>query len=67
MQVRPDKAEDAEGGFDPDLAAPRKDQKKINRFILFARRTEAVAQAGWMPAEALAQEHTATADPGYAR
>ncbi|MCC8984794.1 beta-ketoacyl synthase N-terminal-like domain-containing protein, partial [Bradyrhizobium acaciae] len=30
----PDKAGDAEGGFDPDLAAPRKDQKKMDRFIL---------------------------------
>ncbi|WP_375776839.1 beta-ketoacyl-ACP synthase II [Bradyrhizobium sp. ma5] len=58
----PDKAADAEGGFDPDLAAPRKDQKKMDRFILFAllAATEAVAQAGWMPAEAHAQERTAT-------
>ncbi|MBR1160269.1 beta-ketoacyl-ACP synthase II [Bradyrhizobium elkanii] len=58
----PDKAGDAEGGFDPDLAAPRKDQKKMDRFILFAllAATEAVAQAGWMPAEALARERTAT-------
>ncbi|MBR1208511.1 MULTISPECIES: beta-ketoacyl-ACP synthase II [unclassified Bradyrhizobium] len=58
----PDKAADAEGGFDPDLAAPRKDQKKMDRFILFAllAASEAVAQAGWMPAEAHAQERTAT-------
>ncbi|MGY4229639.1 3-oxoacyl-[acyl-carrier-protein] synthase II [Bradyrhizobium sp. USDA 4503] len=58
----PDKAGDAEGGFDPDLAAPRKDQKKMDRFILFAllAAAEAVAQAGWMPAEALAQQRTAT-------
>ncbi|MGY3583074.1 3-oxoacyl-[acyl-carrier-protein] synthase II [Bradyrhizobium sp. USDA 4341] len=58
----PDKAADAEGGFDPDSAAPRKDQKKMDRFILFAllAAAEAVAQAGWMPAEALAQERTAT-------
>ncbi|MDH2383613.1 beta-ketoacyl-ACP synthase II [Bradyrhizobium sp. CER78] len=58
----PDKAGDAEGGFDPDSAAPRKDQKKMDRFILFAllAAAEAVAQAGWMPAEARAQERTAT-------
>ncbi|MGY4315572.1 beta-ketoacyl-ACP synthase II [Bradyrhizobium sp. JR3.5] len=58
----PSKAADAEGGFDPDSAAPRKDQKKMDRFILFAllAAAEAVAQAGWMPAEALAQERTAT-------
>ncbi|UGY20376.1 beta-ketoacyl-ACP synthase II [Bradyrhizobium septentrionale] len=58
----PDKAEDSEGGFDPDSAAPRKDQKKMDRFILFAllAAAEAVAQAGWMPAEARAQERTAT-------
>jgi 3-oxoacyl-[acyl-carrier-protein] synthase II len=58
----PDKAADAEGGFDPDAAAARKDQKKMDRFILFAllAAAEAVAQAGWMPAEAQAQERTAT-------
>ncbi|TWC00656.1 3-oxoacyl-[acyl-carrier-protein] synthase II [Bradyrhizobium macuxiense] len=58
----PDKAGDAEGGFDPDLAAPRKDQKKMDRFILFAllAAAEAVAQAGWMPAEARAEVRTAT-------
>ena len=58
----PDKAANAEGGFDPDCAAPRKDQKKMDRFILFAllAASEAVAQAGWMPAEADAQARTAT-------
>ncbi|UFX46949.1 beta-ketoacyl-ACP synthase II [Bradyrhizobium sp. 41S5] len=58
----PDKAADAEGGFDPDSAAPRKDQKKMDRFILFAllAAAEAVTQAGWMPAEALAEARTAT-------
>ncbi|MGL3213384.1 beta-ketoacyl-ACP synthase II [Bradyrhizobium sp. BR 1433] len=58
----PDKTGDAEGGFDPDSAAPRKDQKKMDRFILFAllAAAEAVAQAGWMPAEARAQQRTAT-------
>lgn len=58
----PDKAEDAEGGFDPDSAVSRKDQKKMDRFILFAllAAAEAVAQADWMPTEARAQERTAT-------
>ncbi|QOZ28418.1 beta-ketoacyl-ACP synthase II [Bradyrhizobium sp. CCBAU 51753] len=58
----PDKAGDAEGGFDPDAAAPRKDHKKMDRFILFAllAASEAVAQAGWMPAEAREQARTAT-------
>jgi 3-oxoacyl-[acyl-carrier-protein] synthase II len=32
----PDVAVDPEGGFDPDRAAPRKDQRKMDRFILFA-------------------------------
>lgn len=58
----PDRAADPEAGFDPDLAAPRKDHKKMDRFILFAllAAAEATAQAGWMPAEAHAQERTAT-------
>ena len=58
----PDMAAAAVGGFDPDCAAPRKDQKKMDRFILFAllAASEAVAQAGWMPAEADAQARTAT-------
>ncbi|GIQ79050.1 beta-ketoacyl-ACP synthase II [Bradyrhizobium sp. RD5-C2] len=59
----PGKAADAEGGFDPDLAAPRKDQKKMDRFILFAllAASEAVAQAGWMPSEAQARTATVIA------
>ena len=58
----PDKAEDAEGGFDPVLAAPPKDQRKMDRFILFAllAAAEAVAQAQWMPTESTALERTAT-------
>ena len=32
----PDKADDAEGGFDPAQAAAPKDQRKMDRFILFA-------------------------------
>lgn len=58
----PDKADDADGGFDPAQAAAPKDQRKMDRFILFAllATAEAVAQAGWMPQDAAAQERTAT-------
>ncbi|CUT11182.1 3oxoacylacylcarrierprotein synthase KASII EC 231179 [Bradyrhizobium sp.] len=58
----PDKAEDADGGFDPAQAAAPKDQRKMDRFILFAllATAEAVAQAGWTPQDAAAQERTAT-------
>ena len=58
----PDKAEDNEAGFDPDTAVPRKDQRKMDRFILFAMAaaTEAIAQAGWTPQDAASRERTAT-------
>lgn len=58
----PDKADDADGGFDPAQAAAPKDQRKMDRFILFAllATAEAVAQAGWTPQDAAAQERTAT-------
>jgi 3-oxoacyl-[acyl-carrier-protein] synthase II len=58
----PDKADDAEGGFDPDAAVAKKDQRKMDRFILFAMMAaaEAIAQAGWTPADAHALERTAT-------
>jgi 3-oxoacyl-[acyl-carrier-protein] synthase II len=58
----PDKADDADGGFDPAQAAAPKDQRKMDRFILFAllATAEAVAQAGWTPQDATAQERTAT-------
>lgn len=57
----PDIAEDPEGGFDPDRAAPRKDQRKMDRFIQFAllAADEAVAQARWTPEDAHARERTA--------
>jgi len=56
------KAEDGEGGFDPALAAPPKDQRKMDRFILFAllAATEAITQAQWAPQDATARERTAT-------
>jgi 3-oxoacyl-[acyl-carrier-protein] synthase II len=60
--VVPDIVEDPEFGFDPDRAAPRKYQKKMDRFILFALMAadEAIAQAGWKPESARDQERTAT-------
>jgi 3-oxoacyl-[acyl-carrier-protein] synthase II len=46
-----DKSEDAVGGFDPDAAAPSKDRRKMDRFILLALAAagEAIAHAGWEP------------------
>lgn len=57
-----DKDEDPEGGFDPGLAVPVKDQRKMDRFIQFAlvAAEEAIAQAGWAPTDARALERTAT-------
>jgi 3-oxoacyl-[acyl-carrier-protein] synthase II len=50
------------GGFDPDRAAPHKDQKKMDRFIQFALAAadEAVAQAGWAVEDEAARARTAT-------
>ena len=58
----PGKSEDPEGGFDPDLAGSAKDQRKMDRFILFAlvAAAEAIAQAAWAPADAHAAQRTAT-------
>lgn len=60
--IVPSKAEDCEGGFDPDQAAAPKDHRKMDRFILFAllAAAEAIAQAGWQPADAQEAERTAT-------
>ncbi|MGX9431724.1 MULTISPECIES: beta-ketoacyl-ACP synthase II [Bradyrhizobium] len=60
--IVPTKADDPEGGFDPDLGASPKDQRKMDRFILFAlvAAAEAIAQAAWTPADAHAMERTAT-------
>src|SRR5262249_56037835 len=57
-----DKAEDPQGGFDPELAASPKDQRKMDRFILFAlvAAAEAIVQAGWTPADAHASARAAT-------
>jgi 3-oxoacyl-[acyl-carrier-protein] synthase II len=58
----PDVSSDFEAGFDPDIVVPRKDQKKMDRFILFALMAaeEAVKQAGWLPQDAASCERTAT-------
>jgi 3-oxoacyl-[acyl-carrier-protein] synthase II len=58
----PTLAEDPEAGFDPDRAIPPKEQKKMDRFIMFAIEAarQAVEQAGWRAETADAQERTAT-------
>lgn len=58
----PDLADDPEAGFDPDRAVPRKDQRKMDRFIQFAMLAadEAIAQAKWAPDDARGRERTAT-------
>jgi 3-oxoacyl-[acyl-carrier-protein] synthase II len=58
----PTVAEDAEAGFDPNLATPPKEQKKMDRFILFAMEAarQALEQAGWQAQTGVAQERTAT-------
>jgi 3-oxoacyl-[acyl-carrier-protein] synthase II len=58
----PTVTDDDEAGFDPDLATPPKEQKKMDRFILFAMEAarQALEQAGWQPQTADAQERTAT-------
>ncbi|BAO62881.1 3-oxoacyl-ACP synthase [Pseudomonas protegens Cab57] len=58
----PDSLQDPEAGFDPDQLLAPKEQRKMDRFILFAQAAaeEALAQAGWKPDTAEAQERTAT-------
>lgn len=58
----PTLAEDAEAGFDPDRATPPKEQKKMDRFIMFAMEAarQALEQAGWQAQDANAQDRTAT-------
>jgi 3-oxoacyl-[acyl-carrier-protein] synthase II len=58
----PTLADDAEAGFDPDRATPPKEQKKMDRFIMFAMEAarQAIEQAGWQAQTAEAQERTAT-------
>jgi len=60
--IVPTLLEDAEGGFDPDRAASPKDQKKMDRFILFALAAadEALREANWFPKDEVSQTRTAT-------
>ncbi|ULT73383.1 beta-ketoacyl-ACP synthase II [Pseudomonas sp. BC42] len=58
----PDSLQDPQAGFDPDRLLTPKEQRKMDRFILFALAAaeEALAQAQWKPDNAAAQERTAT-------
>jgi len=60
--IVPTKANDADGGFDPDLVVPPKDQRRMDRFIPFAlvAAAEAIAQAAWTPSDPHSMERTAT-------
>lgn len=57
-----DRDQDPQAGFDPDSLIPAKEQRKMDRFILFALAAakEALEQAGWAPQTQLQQERTAT-------
>lgn len=54
--------EDAEAGLNPDAIVSPKDQRKMDRFILFALTAtdEALQQAQWQPTTDEQQERTAT-------
>lgn len=58
----PDADEDPEGGFDPALTVAAKDQKRMDRFILFAMAAadEALAQSGWSPLREAQRQSSAT-------
>ena len=58
----PSLAEDPEAGFDADSAVPAKEQKKMDRFILFALAAakQAIDQAGWVAHSEQDKERTAT-------
>lgn len=60
--VVPIRVEDPAAGFDADRVASPKDQRKMDRFILFALAAaeEAIAQSGWLPTDARSRERTAT-------
>ncbi|MGY2376042.1 beta-ketoacyl-ACP synthase II [Pseudomonas sp. SDO524_S393] len=54
--------QDPQAGFDPDQLLAAKEQRKMDRFILFALAAadEALKQSGWAPDSVEAQERTAT-------
>lgn len=58
----PTLGEDPDAGFDPDAVFAPKDQRKVDRFILFgvAAAREALAQAGWAPVSEAERLRTAT-------
>ncbi|WP_440109638.1 beta-ketoacyl-ACP synthase II [Acidovorax sp. BL-A-41-H1] len=58
----PDIAADPEGGWDANAIVSPKDQRKMDRFIPFAlgAAQQALAQAGWPPADEASRERTAT-------
>jgi len=60
--VVPTLGEDPQAGFDPDVAAAPKEQKKMDRFIMFALAAarEALAQAGWAPTDEASRQRTST-------
>ena len=60
--VVPSLEEDPEAGFDPNSFLAAKDQRKVDRFILFALAAaeEAIAQAGWKPVSENDRVRTAT-------
>src|SRR6516165_7447607 len=58
----PSLEEDPGTGFDPDAVLARKDQRKVDRFILFALAAaeEALARAKWKPVSETDRLRTAT-------
>lgn len=58
----PDSIADPLAGFNPESVVALKDQKKMDRFILFALAAaeEALRQSGWIAAGQRQQERTAT-------
>ncbi|NTJ44681.1 beta-ketoacyl-ACP synthase II [Agrobacterium larrymoorei] len=60
--VVPSLDEDPDGGFDPDNILAPKDQRKVDRFIIFALAAaeEALAQANWKPVTEDEKLRTAT-------
>ncbi|HEY8939238.1 MAG TPA: beta-ketoacyl-ACP synthase, partial [Cellvibrio sp.] len=60
--IVPSLAEDSVGGLNPDAIVSPKDQRKMDRFILFAliAADEAIKQAQWIPQTDEQRERTAT-------
>lgn len=60
--VVPGRGDDGEAGFDPDLVVAPKDQRKMDRFILFGliAAHEAIEQAGWKPSTEREKQRTST-------